>query len=134
MIGEDCDSARSAVLPQGGGKRGSALMETDGWAARFEKVFFHGWKTSLLAIALGMALSLVLVGLLMPYWKIADQDLALGYQGLLLNDGRGQEYFDHTGYLYHLLLAAWYRLLHWLGVLPVHVLSELPASSDVAGF
>src|SRR5262249_24876114 len=42
--------------------------------------------------------------------------------------------FDHTGYLYFLLLAAWYRLLHWLALLPVHAFSELPAASDVARF
>jgi len=107
-------------------------MQTGG-LARFGSVFFHGWKTSLVAIALGMALSLLLVGFSMPYWKIADQDLPLAYNGLLLNDGRAQEYFEHTGYLYHLLLAAWYRLLHWLGFLPVHALSELPPAADVAG-
>jgi hypothetical protein len=105
-----------------------------GGLARFGKVFFPGWKTSLLAIALGMMLSLLLVGFWMPYWKIADQDLPLAYNGLLLNGGRAQEYFDHPGYLYHLLLAAWYRLLHWSGLLPVHALSELPPTSDVAGF
>jgi hypothetical protein len=108
-------------------------METGG-LARFGRVFFHGWKTSLAAIALGMALSLLLVGFFMPYWKIADQDLPLAYNGLLLNDGRAQEYFEHTGYLYHLLLAAWYRLLHGLGFLPVHALSALPPPGDVAGF
>ncbi len=106
-------------------------MQTGG-LARFGKVFFHGWKTSLVAIALGMALSLLLVGFSMPYWKIADQDLPLAYNALLLNDGRAQEYFEHPGYLYHLLLAAWYRLLHGLGFLPVHALSEVPPAADVA--
>jgi hypothetical protein len=105
-----------------------------GGLARFGRVFFYGWKTSLGAIALGMALSLFLFGFRMPYWRIADQDVTLAYNGLLLNDGRPQEYFDHTGYLYHLLLAAWYNLMHWLGLLPVHALSELPPASDVAGF
>jgi hypothetical protein len=108
-------------------------MQTGG-LARFGRVFFHGWKTSLVVIALGMALSLLLVGFFMPYWKIADQDLPLAYNALLLNDGRAQEYFEHTGYLYHLLLAGWYRLLHGLGFLPVHALSELPPAADVAGF
>jgi hypothetical protein len=116
-----------------GAARGSAVTQTGG-LARFGRVFFHGWKTSLVALALGMALSLLLVGLSMPYWKIADQDLPLVYNGLLLNNGRAQEYFDHTGYLYHLLLAAWYRLLHWLGFLPVHALSEVPPATDVAAF
>jgi hypothetical protein len=108
-------------------------MQTSG-LDRFGRVFFHGWNTSLVALALGMALSLVLVGFWMPYWKIADMDVILGYQGLLLNDGRPQEYFDHTGYFYHLLLADWYRLLHWLGFLPVHALSEVPPVTDVAAF
>jgi hypothetical protein len=116
-----------------GRDEGLSLMQTGG-LARFGRVFFHGWKTSLVAIALGMVLSLLLVGFSMPYWKIADQDLPLAYNGLLLNDGRAQEYFEHTGYLYHLLLAAWYRLLHWLGFLPVHALSELPPAADVVGF
>jgi hypothetical protein len=70
----------------------------------------------------------------MPYWRIADQDLILAYQGLLLNDGRPQEYFDHPGYLNHLANAAWYTLLHWLGLLAVHALSELPPAGDVAAF
>jgi len=108
-------------------------MQTGG-LARFGRLFFHGWKTSLSVLALGMALSLLLAGFSMPYWKIADQDLPLAYNGLLLNDGRAQEYFEHTGYLYHLLLAAWYRLLHWLGLLPVHALSELPPAADAATF
>jgi hypothetical protein len=109
-------------------------MQTGGFPARFAKLIFPGWKTSLLAIAAGMAVSLLLVGFAMPYWKIADQDLPLAYNGLLLNDGRPQEYFEHTGYIYQLLLAAWYRLLHWVGLLPVHALSELPPSADVAAF
>lgn len=109
-------------------------MQTGGFAARFGKLIFPGWKMSLVAIAAGMALSLLLVGYWMPYWKIADQDLPLAYNGLLLNDGRPQEYFEHTGYLYHLLLAAWYRLLHGLGLLPVHALSKLPPPTDVAAF
>jgi hypothetical protein len=108
-------------------------MQTGG-LARFGRVFFHGWKTSLAAIALCMALSLLLVGFSMPYWKIADQDLPLAYNALALNDGRPQEYFEHTGYLFHLLLAAWYRLLHWFGLLPVHALSELPPATDVPAF
>ncbi|MBV8752011.1 MAG: hypothetical protein JO328_04035 [Hyphomicrobiales bacterium] len=109
-------------------------MQTGGFPARVGKVIFPGWKMSLGTIAAGMTVSLLLVGLFMPYWKIADQDLPLAYNGLLLNDGRPQEYFDHTGYLYILLLANWFRLLHWLGLLPVHALSELPPLTDVAAF
>ena len=109
-------------------------MQTGGFVARFGKVIFPGWNRALVAIAAGMAVSLLLIGFSMPYWKIADQDVALAYNGLLLADGRAQEYFEHTGYLYHLLLADWYRLLHGLGLLPVHALSEVPPATDVAAF
>jgi hypothetical protein len=109
-------------------------MQTGGFVARFGKVIFPGWNMALVAIAAGMTFSLLLVGFSMPYWKIADQDLPLAYNGLLLNDGRAQEYFEHTGYLYHLLLADWYRLLHGLGLLPVHALSELPPPTNLAAF
>ncbi len=109
-------------------------METGGVAARFAALFFHGWKSSLALLVVGMAVSLLLFGFWMPYWRVADQDLLLAYQGLLLNDGLPQGNFDHTGYLYDLVLAAWYSLLHGLGVLPVHALSELPPASDVAAF
>jgi hypothetical protein len=109
-------------------------MDSGGLAARLGKVILPGWTAALLALAAGMALSLLLFGLWMPYWRVADQDLILAYQGLLLNDGRAQEYFDHTGYLYHLVLAAWYHLLHGIDLLPVHALSELPPASDVPAF
>ena len=86
------------------------------------------------AILGGMVLSFVLFGLFYPYWWFSDQDLILAYQGLLLNAGLPQEYFDHTGYLYDLVIAGWYSLLHWLGLLPVHALSELPSPKDAPAF
>ncbi len=48
------------------------------------------------------------------------------YQALLINDGLKQEMHDHTGYIYYLLVAGWYRLLHALSVLDVIRLSDLP--------
>jgi hypothetical protein len=108
--------------------------DPDHWRRRLGCAFFYGWKTSIAGILAGMALSFLLFGFWMPYWRIADMDLTLGYQGLLFSDGRAQEYFNHTGYLNYLAIGAWYDLLHWLGLLPVHALSELPPSSDAAAF
>ena len=99
-----------------------------------EKYLFPGWKTSIAAVLGGMVISFVLFGLFYPFWWFSDQDLILAYQGLLLNAGLPQEYFDHTGYLYDLVIAGWYSLLHWVGLLPVHALSELPPSKDVPAF
>ncbi len=100
----------------------------------YDRYLFPGWKTSLAAIFGGMAISFVLFGLFYPYWWFADQDLILAYQGLLFNAGLPQEYFDHTGYLYDLMIAGWYGLLHGLGLLPVHALGEGPPLTDVPAF
>ena len=77
MRWEECDSARSALSLQGaehdpekweavfgkdhapiiashGTGKGSDLMQTGGFAARFGKVIFPGWRMSLAAIAAGM--------------------------------------------------------------------------------
>ena len=97
-------------------------------------VAFRSWNTAMLLLLAGMLISFLLFGLFWPYWRVADQDLILAYQGLLYNDGLPQEYFDHTGYLYDLAISAWYRLLHAVGLLPVHALSELPSVTDVGAF
>ena len=110
------------------------MAQPEGAGFSCERYLFPGWKTSIAAILGGMALSFVLFGLFYPFWWFSDQDLILAYQGLLLNAGLPQEYFDHTGYLYDLVIAGWYSLLHWLGLLPVHSLSELPSLKDVPAF
>jgi hypothetical protein len=89
---------------------------------------------ALAAIVLGIFASVVAFGYFYPYWRKADQDMVLAYQGLLFNDGAGQNYFDHTGYIYYLLIGAWYWLLHLLGLLPVDTLSSMPPASDVGPF
>jgi hypothetical protein len=106
---------------------------TPAWS-RAVDVVFYGWRTSIACILAGMLVSVLLFGLAMPYWRTADQDLILAYQGLLFNDGLPQEYFDHTGYLSYLLIGLWYKLLHAVGLLPVHAVSEMPPVSAVAAF
>jgi hypothetical protein len=103
-------------------------------ALDYKNLLFPPLWTGLTRIYLGMAVSLLLFGFFYPYWRFADMDFMLAYQGLLFNDGRPQEYFDHTAYPYYLAVGAWYWLCHWLGVLPIHALSELPSSRDVAAF
>lgn len=90
------------------------------------------WWALCLGLAAAMALSVLLVGFRLPYWVHADQDLVLAYHGLLFADGLPQEYFDHPGYGYFLVIDGWYRLLHALGLLPVARLSALPLASDAA--
>ena len=64
-------------------------------------------------------------GIYRPYTTTPDADLIYVYQSLLINDGRWQEYHDHTGYVYFLLLSLLTRILAWLGAIPVYRLSEL---------
>ncbi len=112
----------------------AAAHEADTTGFSFDRYLFPGWAASLAAIFGDMVISFVLFGLFYPFWWWSDQDLILGYQGLLLNAGLPQEYFDHTGYLYDLVLASWYSLLHWVGLLPVHALTEMPSAKDVPAF
>jgi hypothetical protein len=93
-------------------------------------MFRFGWTASLCLLLAAMTVSFVCAGLYYPYWRFADQDFVLAYQGLLYNDGLGQEYFDHTGYLSYLLIGNWYRLLHAVGLLQVHALSAMPPGAD----
>ncbi|MBP2230563.1 4-amino-4-deoxy-L-arabinose transferase-like glycosyltransferase [Azospirillum agricola] len=75
---------------------------------------------------------MLIFGFRLPYWMHADQDLVLVYHGLLFGDGLPQEYFDHPGYGYFLVVDAWFRALHALGLLPIATLSALPPASDAA--
>lgn len=92
------------------------------------------WWALCLVLAVVLAASCLALGFRLPYWRNADQDLVLAYHGLLLNDGRPQEYFDHPGYLYFLIIAGWYRLLHTLGLLEVARLSDLPPLADAVAY
>ena len=91
-------------------------------------------RAGLPLLLIAMAASVFLVGFSWPYWRSADQDLILAYQGLLFNAGLPQEYFDHPGYLSYLVIGEWYRLLHTIGVLEVYSLATLPSSADAIAF
>lgn len=97
-----------------------------------DRVAAAPWWLLCAGLAAAMALSVLLVGFRLPYWVHSDQDLVLAYHGLLFGDGLSQEYFDHPGYGYFLVIDVWYRLLHAVGLLPVASLSALPPDSDVA--
>lgn len=96
--------------------------------------FALGWTRLLLLLLLAMAVLFVAFGFFLPYWRKADQDLALAYEAMLFNQGLPQENFDHTGHLTFLLLGSWYWLLHTVGVLPVHTIAELPPARDTLAY
>jgi hypothetical protein len=115
-------------------RRDGAALSGDFWRRSFARLYLSGWRSSLLVIVLCLTISVLLFGFWMPYWKVADMDMILASQALLLNDGQPQQYFDHTGYLNDLLLATWYWLLHGLGILRAHAISTLPSPADAGAY
>jgi hypothetical protein len=95
---------------------------------------FLGWRLGLVAIVAGLAASFFLCGYALVYWRNADMDLMVIYNALVLNDGKPQQFFDHTGYLTILSVKVWLEMLHGLGLLGPYSLSTMPPASDPQAF
>jgi hypothetical protein len=95
-------------------------MAPDGMHAR--TIRFLDWKpVSALCIVL-LAAIVWSHGPTRPTYTNADPDIIYAYESLLINGGLDQNYFDHTGYIYILLLSVWTRVLHVVGLLgPIRV-------------
>ena len=61
-------------------------------------------------------------------------DFMVIYSALALNDGKPQQFFDHTAYITILSTKFWFQLLHALGLLDAWSLSTFPPASDAAAF
>jgi hypothetical protein len=95
---------------------------------------FLGWGAGLAAIVGSLAASFFLFGYALVYWRNADMDLMVIYNALILNDGRPQQFFDHTGYLTILSVKVWLTMLHELGLLGSWSLSTMPPASHPEAF
>jgi hypothetical protein len=95
---------------------------------------FLGWWPGLAGIVLSLAASFFLFGYAVAYWRNADMDFMVIYNALVLNDGKPQQFFDHTGYLTILTVKVWFEMLHGLGLLNSYSLSSMPPASDPHGF
>jgi len=95
---------------------------------------FLGWRLGLAAIVAGLTASFFLYGYALVYWRNADMDLMVIYNALVLNDGKPQHFFDHTGYLTILSVKVWFEMLHGLGLLNSYSLSTMPPASDPQAF
>src|ERR1700686_815351 len=100
----------------------------------FDRLTFLGWRWGLAAITAGLALSFLLFGYALVYWRNADMDFMVIYNALALNDGKPQQFFDHPAYITILSVQFWFRLLHALGLLNPYTLSAMPPASDPTGF
>src|SRR6202790_2511324 len=100
----------------------------------FDRLTLLGWRWGLAAIVGGLAASFFLFGYALIYWRNADMDFMVIYNALVLNDGKPQLFFDHTGYITILSVKVWFRLLHALGLLGGYSLSAIPPVSDPSAF
>jgi hypothetical protein len=101
---------------------------------QLDRLLLFRWTGGLIAVLLALTTSFFLFGFWYPYWRIADQDLMMVYNALLLNGGLPQEQSDHPAYLVILEISAWFRLLHAIGWLDAFSISTLPPASDTAAF
>src|ERR1700724_4193261 len=90
---------------------------------------FLGWWPGLAAIVSSLAVSFFLFGYALAYWRNADMDFMVIYNALVLNDGKPQQFFDHTAYLTILSVKYWFQLLHGLGLLDAYSLPSIPPAS-----
>ena len=107
---------------------------TDATKDAFDRLTFLGWRWGLTAIVVGLAASFFLFGYALVYWRNADMDFMVIYNALVLNDGKPQLFFDHTGYITILSVKVWFELLHRLGLLDAYALSAIPPASDAGAF
>jgi hypothetical protein len=100
----------------------------------FDRLSWFGWRGGVAGIVAGLAISFLLFGYAVIYWRNADMDFMVIYNALVMNDGKPQHFFDHTAYITILSAKSWFRLLHGLGLLDAWSLSSMPSASDAAAF
>ncbi len=110
----------------------SACLRSPAHATPSYRLTFLGWCGGLAAIVAGLAVSFLLFGYAVIYWRNADMDFMVIYSALVMNDGKPQAFFDHTAYLTILTVKSWFTLLHGLGLLDAWTLSAIPPATDVA--
>jgi hypothetical protein len=91
-----------------------------------------GWSGGLASLLVGLAVSFLLFGYFVVYFRNGDMDFMVIYSALAMNAGHPQHFMDHTAYLTILTLKDWFRLLHDLGLLDAWTLPAVP--KDAAAF
>ncbi|MBV9462409.1 MAG: hypothetical protein JO141_33530, partial [Bradyrhizobium sp.] len=57
-----------------------------------------GWSGGLAALAVGLAVSFLLFGYFIVYYRNGDMDFMVIYSALAMNAGHPQHFMDHTAY------------------------------------
>jgi hypothetical protein len=100
----------------------------------FDRLAPLGWSGGLAAIVAALLLSFLLFGYFLIYWRNADMDFMITYSALAMNDGKPQQFLDHTAYLTILSLKSWFQLLHSTGLLDAYTLSAIPPATHAPAF
>src|SRR5205807_3691086 len=100
----------------------------------FDRLTFLGWRGGLAATVAGLAVSFFLFGFAVIYWRNADMDFMVIYSALAMNDGKPQQFLDHTAYLTILSVKSWFQWLHGLGLLDAYTLPAVPPAANSAAF
>jgi hypothetical protein len=114
----------------------ASLAATPSGAAKdgLDRLTFLGWRGGLTAIVVGLAVSFFLFGFAVIYWRNADMDFMVIYSALAMNDGKPQQFLDHTAYLTILSIKSWFQLLHGLGLLDAYTLPAVTPAADAPAF
>src|ERR1700759_4570701 len=100
----------------------------------FDRLTYLGWNRGLLAIVASLAVSFLMFGYFVIYWRNADMDFMVIYSALAMNAGKPQQYLDHPAYLTILSVKSWFAALHQLGLLDAWTLPAIPKATDAAAF
>ena len=100
----------------------------------FDRLTFLGWRGGLAATVAGLAVSFFLFGFAVIYWRNADMDFMVIYSALAMNDGKPQQFLDHTAYLTILSIKSWFQLLHGFGLFDAYTLPAIPSAANATAF
>src|SRR5207244_8122263 len=67
-------------------------------------------------------------------WRNADMDFMVIYSALAMNDGKPQQFLDHTAYLTILSIKSWFQLLHGFGLFDAYTLPAIPSAANATAF
>jgi len=110
----------------------SAASSTPAPRDVLDRVTFLGWSMGLTATIAALAVSFLLFGYFVVYYRNADMDFMVIYSALAMNAGHPQQFMDHTAYLTILTVKFWFAGLHQLGLLDAWTLTAIP--KDAAGY
>ncbi len=95
---------------------------------------YPGLRRGMMCLCLGMVVSVMLLGLTMPYYNKAASDMVSIYEALLYNSGLPQEFLVYPSVIGRILLGWWLSLLHATGFISISKLAELPVTTDMSRY